>query len=123
MSYDQAQVEIIESNPLEWEGNKGTAEEMAAAKNLIKQKVTEALNELVKGRLWKQPIGLWQEAFLFRGKGTTVDRKYKVDEIYHRYVPLPEIVLDKVTKDFLDELKALVSHSIDSARNEILEER
>jgi GTPase Era involved in 16S rRNA processing len=105
-------------NPSDWKGTAITEENKAIVRNRIKQKVTDGLAELVKARLWRSPQLMWQEAYEFRGRGTSWDRKQKVDSIYQRFVPIPEAIADKVTKDFLAELRTLVLDAIDSTRCE-----
>jgi hypothetical protein len=98
-------------NPPEWEGNSITEENKATVKNRIKQRVTESLLEWVKERLWRTPQSMWRDAYEFNGRGTTWDRKQKVDSIYQRYVPVPAIA-DKATKELLEELRQLVVSAI-----------
>jgi GTPase Era involved in 16S rRNA processing len=109
-------------NPSDWEGSEVNETNKAAVSNRIKQKVTDGLTELVKTRLWRNPLSMWQEANEFKGRGTTWERKQKVDSIYQRYVPIPEAIADKATKDFLAELRMLVVDAIDSTKRETMDE-
>jgi len=61
----------------------------------------------------------WQEAYAYRGKGTTYDRKMKVEGIYERWAPIPTSEGDEYVQEFIEELKGLVTNAIDTTRTSL----
>lgn len=106
-------------NPASWTGEVESADAEAAIKNRIKSRVVDRVLELARDRLYKQSLPQWQEAYRFRGQGTTIDRKHTVNSIMVRRAPVPELVSDKNAREFLDEVKQLVMDSVQEVKEEL----
>jgi hypothetical protein len=72
----------------------------------------------------ERPQPEWQQAYAFRGKGTTFDRKMKIETLYERWVPIPANESDDMhhVQEFIDALKQLVETAIKATRDALAEE-
>jgi hypothetical protein len=67
----------------------------------------------------ERPQPEWQQAYAFRGKGTTIDRALKIEALYERWVPIPADEADEMlhVQNFIDAVKELVKGAIESTRD------
>lgn len=109
-------------SPISWNGDP-TPEQKRETIDLIKSKVTRDLPFLSTSRLREQPQPQWHEAYSLHGPGTTRVRAARIEDIYERFVPVPDATSeDRQVWDFLDEVKAIVNKAIDEIRQGILPE-
>jgi hypothetical protein len=106
--------------PIGWQGTL-TDEEKRDVIDRIKAEVSKGLTALSGRRLREMPQPQWQTAYGYRGKGSTYDRKFTVESIYARWVPIPTGSSNAVAQEFLDEVKAIVVAAIEVIRKEAQE--
>ena len=104
--------------PLSWQGSPSD-EEKRDIVDRIKAEVSKGLTMLSGRRLRERPQPQWQTAYGYRGKGSTQDRKWAVESIYARSVPIPQSSGDAVAQEFVDELKGIVAAAILIIRKEV----
>ncbi|RLB65778.1 MAG: hypothetical protein DRI90_01110 [Deltaproteobacteria bacterium] len=106
--------------PIEWTGSP-TPEEKRDAIDRIKTAVDKQLPRLSKRRLREGPQPAWQEAYNLRGKGSTIDRKSKIEGIYQRWVPIPDARGDRLVFEFLDEVETVVKDAVKEVEDAVRE--
>jgi hypothetical protein len=104
-------------NPVRWEGSP-TPEDKRVILDRIKATVSQELTQFCARQLREGPQPEWQEAYAFRGKGSTFDRKMKIEALYERWVPIPANASDDMqhVQAFIDAVKKLVKGAIDATR-------
>jgi hypothetical protein len=104
-------------SPVRWEG-KPTPEERRVILDRIKGGFREAQGFCVR-QVRESPQPEWQQAYVFRGKGTTFDRKMKIEALYERWVPTPANEADDMqhVQGFIDAVKHLVNEAIEATRS------
>lgn len=105
-------------NPDQWSADT-TPDEKREIIDRIKSLVTNKLGDISKQRIKEQPQSTWLEAYNLRGAGSTFNRKHKVEAIYARWVPVPDGRGDPVAKEFLDEVKHVVTEAIEIIKEEV----
>jgi hypothetical protein len=106
-----------------WEGNP-TPEDKRFILDRIKATVSQELARFCPQQLREKPQPQWQEAYAFRGTGSTFDRKMKIEALYERWVSIPANEADDMqhVQAFIDTVKQLVKSAIDSTQNALLSE-
>jgi hypothetical protein len=109
--------------PLRWEGV-STPEERRIVLDRIKETVSKELRVFCVRQVRESPQPEWQQAYAFRGKGTTIDRALKIEALYERWVPIPaDEVGDMLhVQSFIDTVKELVKGAIESTRSTLANE-
>lgn len=105
-------------NPVQWSAD-ATSDEKREIIDRIKSLITNKLGDISKQRIKEQPQSTWLEAYNLRGAGSTFNRKHKVEAIYARWVPVPDGRGDPVVKEFLDEVKLVVTEAIEIIKQEV----
>jgi hypothetical protein len=110
-------------SPVRWEGSP-TPEERRLILDRIKAAVSKKLTRFSARQLRERPQPEWQQAYAFRGKGTTFDRKMKIEALYERWVPIPANEAGDLqhVHEFIDAVKHLVKGAIDATRDDLAEE-
>jgi hypothetical protein len=74
--------------------------------------------------LREKPQPQWQEAYAFRGTGSTFDRKMKIEALYERWVPIPANEADDMqhVQEFIETAKKLVKSAINATRDALVAE-
>jgi hypothetical protein len=110
-------------NPVRWEGN-STPEERRVILDRIKAAVSEKLRGFCVRQIRERPQPEWQQAYAFRGKGTTFDRKMKIETLYERWAPIPANESDDMqhVQDFINAVKRLVNEAIEATRSALADE-
>jgi GTPase Era involved in 16S rRNA processing len=120
-SLSSAISKFLES-PLDWTGN-ATDLEKRQTIDRIKALVNDKLPPLSSRRLRTLPKSNWVEAYSMRGRGSTLERRLRIEGIYERYVPVPDSRADKGVQEFLDEVKAVVQAAIEQVRQDVSKEQ
>jgi hypothetical protein len=104
-------------SPVRWEGSP-TPEERRVILDRIKAAVSQKLISFCVRQVRKRPQPEWQQAFAFRGKGTTLDRRMKIEALYERWIPIPaeEVGDAQHVQALIDALKHLVREAIEESR-------
>jgi hypothetical protein len=105
-------------NPIEWSGNP-TEEQKRETIDRIKAAITQKIPELSRHRLREVPQPAWHDAYALRGKGSTFDRRQRINNIYAQYVPIPDAKGDRLVFDFLNEIKGVVMNAINEIEQEV----
>ena len=110
-------------NPVSWQGNP-SAEDKRAILERVKESVSRELVLFCNRQLREEPQPQWHEAYAFRGRGSTFDRKMRIEALYERQVPIPGGESDDVqhVQRLIDAVKHLVKSAIDSVRDSLPEE-
>jgi hypothetical protein len=77
-------------SPVRWKRSP-TPEERRMVLDRIKAVVSEKLRGFCVRQVRESPKAEWQQAYAFRGDGSTFDRKIKIEALYQRWVPVPAI--------------------------------
>jgi hypothetical protein len=104
--------------PVRWEGA-ATSDDKRIIIDRIKARVSQELARFCSQQLRERPRPEWQEAHAYRGMGSTYNRKMKIEAIYERWVPLPEIGGDTHVQEFIDDVKTLVKSAIAVTRESL----
>ncbi len=110
-------------NPVRWEGGP-SSEEKRLILDRIKATVSQELARFCPQQLRDKPQPQWQEAYAFRGNGSTFDRKMKIEALYERWVPIPANEADDMehVQEFIDTAKQLVQSAIDATKSDLIAE-
>ncbi len=110
-------------SPVRWQGNP-SAEDKRAILERVKECVSGELVRFCNRQLREEPQPQWHEAYAFRGRGSTFDRKVKIEALYERQVPIPGGGSDDMlhVQRFIDAVKQLVKGAIDSVRDSLPEQ-
>ena len=110
-------------SPLRWDGSP-TPEERRLILDRIKATVSKKLTRFCGRQLRERPQPEWQEAYAFRGKGTTFDRKMKIEALYERWVPIPANEAGDMqhVQAFIGAAKHLVKGAIETTRSALADE-
>lgn len=105
-------------NPVGWKGSP-TPEERRIILDKIKESVSKDLRAFCVRQVRESPQPEWQQAYAFRGKGTTIDRALKIEALYERWVPVPADEVDDMlhVQRFIDSVKDLVKGAIEVTRD------
>jgi hypothetical protein len=111
-------------NPIGWEGEPTSAEKREIL-DRIKAAVSQKLGQFCTLQLRERAQPDWHVAYGFRGDGSTLDRKMKIESLYERWVPEPTNESDDMQhiQQFIDAVKTLVSSAIDETRTSLVEAR
>lgn len=99
--------------PIRWNGNP-TEEQKRDTIDQIKVTISQQLPKLSTHRLRELPQQGWLQAYSYRGLGSTFDRRMRIEKIYERWVPIPDGRGDPIAQEFLNELKTIVTSSINT---------
>ncbi len=107
-------------NPLRWHGEP-TQEEKRTLIDLIKAQLSQDLATFCAHLLRIQPQKQWQEAYACHGRGSTLERRMKIEALYERWVPIPtaERTDSEHVQELLAEMKHLVRASIAAAEKSL----
>lgn len=110
-------------NPVRWEGSP-SSEDKRFILDRIKATVSHELARFCPQQLREKPQPQWQEAYAFRGTGSTLDRKMKIEALFERWVPIPANEADDMqhVQEFIDTVKKLVRSAIDATRDALVAE-
>lgn len=75
--------------------------------------VYSKLHSFSRNRLATREIGRWENAYEFRGTGSTVDRRKKIKFIYQRAAPVIESDNGEEVEDFMREMYSIVREAIE----------
>ncbi len=94
------------------------AEKVQAVDN-IRAQVFARLHELSRRRLIDERLSGWVEAYEFRGTGSTRERADELVGLYRSAAPVPNEMPGPDLKEFLNEIRELVTESILEGKGEI----
>jgi energy-coupling factor transporter ATP-binding protein EcfA2 len=98
--------------PVAWDGE-GNDEDKSRGIDGVRRTVSVAVRGLASARLIDSHIGGWVNAYACTGPGSTFVRAQGIRDIYEAAAPVPGIVLNPRTKEFLDQVRELVHAAIE----------
>jgi hypothetical protein len=109
-------------HPIGWEGEP-TASEKREILDRIKAAVSKQLTQFCSLQLREKAQPDWHAAYGFRGSGSTLDRRMKIESLYERWVPEPANEGDEMhhIQEFIDAVKERVSFAIGQTRTSLME--
>ena len=81
--------------------------------NTIRQKVSNRIHRLAKRRLINEHLGEWQDAFDFRGIGSSYQRAEEIERIYNAAAPSITSVTGIAAQKFLDDVRQVVKKAVE----------
>ena len=110
---EEAILKFLEK-PTSWSRQPKDETEAEAVLGPIRQQVAMGMHTLAKTRIAIQHLAEWVEAFNRRGKGSGFERSRQVMNIYDAAAPIPGTLIDKITAEFLQEVRQLVREAIEA---------
>jgi hypothetical protein len=104
-----------------WEGEAQDDKVKAAVVDRIKNKIAQNVSLLVRTRLWKAVVVEWIRAFEPTGTGSTQTRRQLVNSIFENRVPSLEVVNDRETQAFIDDIRTLFNQAVEEVRKDLAE--
>ena len=101
--------------PTDWTREPEDEQERQAAIARIRQAVSAAMHELAMRRLVEEHLSEWRTAYDFRGTGSTFQRASAIRGIYDEAAPLPDAVMPPPSKQFLTEVRRIVTAAIEAS--------
>jgi energy-coupling factor transporter ATP-binding protein EcfA2 len=98
--------------PLDWSRRPKDEDEAEEVLSIIRQEVAAAVEDIAKARIADEHLMEWVEAYNRRGKGSTFVRARQVMDIYDAAAPVPGAVTDRISLDFLREVRGIVRKAI-----------
>jgi hypothetical protein len=110
-------------NPVRWEGSP-TPEDRRLILDRIKAAISQELTRFCPLQVREKPRLHWQQAYAFRGKGSTFDRKMKIEALYERWIPIPanEVGDMQHVQEFIEAAKKFVKSAIEATRDALAAE-
>ena len=116
----QAAISLWLDKPSQWTVNPADEKEEGAAISSIKQHVFAGVHDLCEQRLIDAQHNPWQEAFNFRGTGSTYKRADVMSRIYDAAAPTVSSVMDEESQKFLDEVVEVVRIAVEDSGGSVL---
>lgn len=106
--------------PIRWEPRLPTDSESDGALAQVQRAVFSRLHEFVERKLLRVPRKDWVRAFDYRGPGSTYDRASVIRMIYEGSAPIPALMLDAHSQEFLREVRVLLHDAIREGGGELV---
>lgn len=105
-------------SPIEWTGNP-TSDQKRETIDRIKTAVSLQWPALSQRRLREWPQPAWRDSYFLRGRGSTFERRLRIEGIYEHSVPIPDARGDRVVFEFLNEVKNVVLDAVRHVEAEV----
>ncbi len=109
---EEAMLRFLEK-PLEWSRKPKNEEEAEQVLSAIRRQVSAGMHALSETRIKAQRLLEWVDAYNHRGTGSTFVRAREVMNIYDVAAPIPGTLVDRITLEFLREVRSLVRTAIE----------
>jgi len=109
---EEAILKFLEK-PTSWSRQPKDETEAEAVLGPIRQQVATGMHTLAKTRIAVQHLAEWVDAFNRRGKRSGFERSRQVMNIYDAAAPIPGTLIDRITAEFLQEVRQLVREAIE----------
>ena len=100
-------------NPIGWTRQPNPEEEEETV-DAIRQQIFAQLHVLSESRIATSAISQWIAAYQHTGTGSTKRRANDIHNIYANAAPVPSLVMDIPVREFVNEIKVLVSEAVKS---------
>lgn len=101
--------------PIEWTREPADDQVRQSAIGRIRRAVSAALHELAMRRLIDEHLAEWRSAYNYWGSGSTFQRARVIRGIYDEAAPLPDAVMPPPSKQFLAEVRRIVTDAIEGS--------
>lgn len=101
--------------PIDWTSVPADDQERQSAIARVRRAVSAAVHALATRRLVEDHLEVWRAAYDYRGGGSTFKRARAIHGIYDEAAPLPDAVMPPPSKQFLDEVRRIVTGAIESS--------
>ncbi len=105
--------------PNSWTREPENEQERQAAIARIRRAVSSAMHELALKRVVEQHLADWRSAYDLRGAGSTFQRARTIRGIYDEAAPIPDAVMPPPSKQFLAEVRRIVTSAIEASGGEV----
>lgn len=105
--------------PNNWTREPENEQERQAAIARIRRAVSSAMHELALRRVVEQHLAEWRSAYELRGTGSTFQRARTIRGIYDEAAPIPDAVMPPPSKQFLAEVRRIVTNAIEANGGEV----
>lgn len=105
--------------PNSWTRAPENEQECQAAIARIRRAVSSAMHELALRRVVEQHLAEWRGAYDLRGTGSTFQRARTIRGIYDEAAPIPDAVMPPPSKQFLAEVRRIVTTAIEASGGEV----
>jgi hypothetical protein len=105
--------------PIGWTRQPKDEQEEQSAISQVRRVVSAAMHEMAVRRLVQHHLGRWRIAYDFRGTGSTFHRARTIEGIYGEAAPVPDAVMPPPSKEFLLEVRNLVTGAIEASGGSI----
>jgi len=105
--------------PIDWTREPEDEQERQTAIARIRRAVSAAMHELATRRLVEHQLAEWRTAYEFRGTGSTFERARTIRGIYDEAAPLPDAVMPPPSKQFLTEVRRLLTSAITASGRQV----
>jgi hypothetical protein len=109
---EEAVLRFLEK-PISWSRRPTDEDEAEAVLSLIRQDASAGFNGMARTRIADTHLTEWVMAYNHRGAGSTFDRAREVMNIYEAAAPIPGAVIDRVTVDFLRDVRGIVRKAVE----------
>lgn len=109
--------------PIDWTRPPADEQEQQTAIAPVRRLVSAAMHDLAIRRLVQDHLGQWRSAFDDYGTGSTFRRARAIEGIYGAAAPLPDTVMPPPTKEFLSEVRRVITTAIEASGGKVELER
>jgi hypothetical protein len=107
------------ATPVRWKDNNVAEEEKERAVSHVRRHVAKALHQFAPDRLIRRQLKEWVAAFEHWGIGSATRRANEIKTIYNSGAPVPGIVVNQASQEFLTEVRRLVHEAIEKGGGKI----
>jgi hypothetical protein len=101
--------------PVDWTRQPEDEQEEQTAIAQVRRVVSAAMHEMAVRRLVQNHLAQWRTAYNFSGPGSTFHRARTIEGIYGDAAPVPDAVMPPPSKEFLLEVRHLVTAAIEAS--------
>jgi len=105
--------------PIGWTHTPENEQEEQTAIARVRRSVSAAMHDLAVHRLVEGHLEDWRTAYNFRGEGSTFRRANVIRGIYDEAAPLPDAVMPPPSKEFLAEVRRIVTSAIAASGGQV----
>ncbi len=101
--------------PIRWTRPPVDGHEEQTSVSQVRRLVSVARHDMAIRRLVQDHLGQWRTAYDFSGAGSTFRRARTIEGIYGDAAPLPDAVMPPPSKEFLMEVRQIVTRAIEAS--------
>jgi hypothetical protein len=101
--------------PIGWTRTPVDGHEEQSAISEVRRLVSAVMHDMATRRLVQDHLGQWRAAYDFSGTGSTFRRARTIEGIYEDAAPLPDAVMPPPSKEFLMEVRRVITGAIEAS--------